>query len=207
MEDILDLYALAYNPQQPVVCLDEKGKELRLSQRESLPMEPGQPLREDCEYAREGSCNLFVMYEPHQGYRRVWPTERRCGRDIGAVFKAIVDEEYPAAEKVRVVCDNLNIHVTGSLYECYPPEEARRIASKLEFHYTPTHASWLNMVEIELGILDRECLKGRKGSLEEVARQVAAWEAERNSKRARISWQFTTAKARQKFHRFYPKLE
>ena len=207
MEDVLELYAQDYEAKRPLVCIDEKGKELQAEVRPSLEMQPGQPRRVDYEYRREGSCNIFVAYGVKQGWRKAWVTERRQALDMAAVFKELVDEIYPEAEVVRVVCDNLNIHGPGSLYERYEASEARRIARKLEFHYTPTHASWLNMVEIELGILDKQCLKGRKASVEEVRQAVEAWEGQRNAAQASIKWQFSCESARTKFQRFYPQLD
>lgn len=207
MEDVLELYGSEYEELRPVVCLDEKGKELCKTPRGELAMQRGQPKRVDYEYQREGSCNLFVAYQPQVGYRQVWVTARRQAQDIAAVFKALVDEVYPQAEVIRLVCDNLNIHTAASLYVAYPPEEARRIARKLEFHYTPTHASWLNMVEIELAVLEEQLLADRFESWQSVAEQVVAWQGRRNEAQAKIKWQFTCDKARTKFHRFYPKLD
>ena len=207
MEDVLKLYASEYDPSQPVVCIDEKGKELRGTPKGELAMAQGQTRRIDYEYQREGSCNLFVAYQPHKGYRKVWVTGRRQAVDWARMLKSLVDEVYPQASKIRVVCDNLNIHNTASLYVTYSPEEASRIADKLEFHYTPTHASWLNMVEIELGVLDHQALGGRFESMAKVAMQVRAWEERRNQAGAKIKWQFTCEKARVKFQRFYPKLD
>lgn len=206
MEDVLELYASEYEPKRPVVCLDEKGKELRKTRRGELALQTGQPRRVDYEYVREGSCNLFVVYQPHLGYRKIWVSARRQACDVAAVFKALVDEIYPQAEVIRLVCDNLNIHTPASLYVAYPPQEARRIARKLEFHYTPTHASWLNMVEIELAVLEEQLLSERFESMASVAQQSLAWESRRNAEGAKINWQFNCAKARTKFQRFYPML-
>lgn len=206
MEDVLELYGSEYDALRPVVCLDEKGKELCKTPKGELAMKKGQPKRVDYEYQHEGSCNLFVAYQPHQGFRQVWVTARRQAQDIAAVFKTLVDQIYPQAEVIRVVCDNLNIHNAASLYAAYPPQEARRLARKLEFHYTPTHASWLNMVEIELAVLEEQLLAERFEALQTVSGAVAAWQARRNRAQAKIDWQFSCTKARAKFQRFYPSL-
>lgn len=206
MEEVLELYEEPVDPRRPVVCLDEKGKELRQTPRGELAMAPGEAKRVDYEYKRQGSCNLFVAYQVQSGYRQVWVSARRQAEDIAPVFKALVDELYPQAEVIRLVCDNLNIHNASSLYTLYPPEEARRIARKLEFHYTPTHASWLNMVEIELAVLEKQLLSGRFESMQKVAEEVAVWQERRNAAKASIQWQFTNPKARAKLKRFYPLL-
>lgn len=204
MEEVLDLYAQA--PQKGVVYLavDEKGKELQSEIRQALPQEPGKPLRYDYSYQREGSCNLFVAYNWQSGQRHLQVTQRRRGEDWAAFLHYLATECYPEAEKLVLVCDNLNIHDSASLYECYPAQLARQIAGRLEFHYTPVHASWLNMAEIELSVLERQCLHRRFASLELVAREVAAWEAERNRVGAKISWQFTKEIAREKLKPAYP---
>lgn len=203
MEDVLDVYARPYNPKFPVVCLDEGAKELRSAPRGSLPMDQGQPEREDYEYERQGKANLFLSVEPLAGKRRVRVTDRHTGVDFAEELKCLVDEDYPEAETIVLVTDNLNIHTATCLYERFEPQEARRIAAKLEWHYTPEHGSWLNMAEIELSCLHRTCLS-RRIAPEQIKAEVAAWEKERNSAQTKIRWQFTAADARVKLRRLYP---
>ena len=204
MEDVLDLYAEAPDPRRPWVCFDEKPYQLLGDVRASLPTEPGKPQRIDYEYKREGTCNLFLIFDPHRAFRRLEVTERRTAIDFAHQMRWLVDEGYPEAEVIRVVLDNLNTHSAASLYEAYPPEEARRIARRLRFHYTPKHASWLNMAEIEFSVLERQCLGRRLPSRKRVAEEVGAWEAERNRTGATVNWRFTAADARVKLQRFYP---
>lgn len=170
-------------------------------------MKEGQPAREDYEYIHNGSCNLFVLYEVHTGYRHVKATRQRTAKDIAYFLKWLVDERYPEAEVVRVVCDNLPGHGKNCLYQTFEASQARRIAGKLEFHFTPKHASWLNMVEIEIGVLARQCLDRRMAEVEDVAKEVAAWEAKRNKQGIKIKWQFGCEQARVKLAHLYPKLE
>jgi len=158
MEDVLDLSAEPSDPQRPIVCMDERPYQLLEDVRESLPMEPGQPQRVDYEYKRHGACNLFLFFQPLRGWRAVHVTERRTNEDVARQMQRLVDEAFPEAEVIRVVLDNLNTHTPASLYQAFPPEEARRLTRKLEFHYTPKHGSWLNMAEIEFSILSRQCL-------------------------------------------------
>jgi transposase len=204
MEDLLDLYAEPYDPRRPVVCLDERPYALLGDVQDPLPMGPGQPQRVDYEYERHGSCNLFLVFQPLQGWRQVSVTERRTSEEFAWQIKRLVDEAFPEAKVIRVVLDNLNTHTPAALYQTFPPEEARRLTRKLEFHYTPKHASWLNMVEIEFSILARQCLNRRLPEREEVQREVQAWAEARNAARATVEWRFTTADARLKFHRLYP---
>lgn len=204
MEDILDLYAEAYDPRRPVVCFDERPYQLLGDKREPLPMEPGRPRREDYEYEREGSCNLFLTFQPLTGWRHVEVTKRRTSEDFARQMKWLVDEVFPEAEVIRVVLDNLNTHTPAALYQTFPPEEARRLTRKLAFHYTPKHGSWLNMVEIEFSVLARQCLKRRLPDVASVRREVEAWEEDRNAARATVAWRFTTTDARLKLHRLYP---
>lgn len=203
MEDVLDLYAEPEDPARPVVCFDERPCQLLEDVRQPLPAGPGQPERIDYEYKRSGTCNLFVMVQPLAGWRHVEVTERRTSEDFAHQMKALVDERLPDAQMIRVVLDNLNTHSPAALYQTYSPEEARRITRKLEFHYTPKHGSWLNMAEIELAILSRQCLKRRIPNTEVMGREVTAWQAERNEQKAKINWQFTTTDARTKLHRLY----
>ncbi len=204
MEDVLDLYAEPYDPKRPVVCFDERPYQLLGDKYDPLPMEPGQPQRVDYEYERQGRCNLFLLFQPLRGWRQVTVTERRTHEDFAWQMKALVDELFPEAEIIRVVLDNLNTHTPAALYQTFPPEEARRLTRKLDFHYTPKHGSWLNMVEIEFSILARQCLNRRLPDLDCVCREVEAWEEARNAARATVEWRFTTADARVKLHRLYP---
>ena len=204
MEEILELYELDYDQDHPQVCLDEKSKQLLLQTREPVPVQPGRVARQDYEYKRNGTLNLFVMVEPKGGYRHVMVTERRTDKDYAQVIKWLVDEGYPQAEYIDIVQDNLNTHKPASLYETFEPEEARRILRKVRFHFTPKHASWLNMAEIEIGAIAEECLKQRIGDKAELIKQVAAVEANRNKRGAMIKWQFTNVLARCKLHRLYP---
>ena len=187
-----------------MVCLDEASKQLIGETRQPLPAEPGQPERFDYEYERKGTANLFMVSEPLLGWRTVRVTERRTAKDLAEVLRWLVEDLHEEAEKVVVVMDNLNTHKLASLYEAFPPEQARRIAEKLEVHHTPKHGSWLNMAEIELSVLARQCLDQRLDSSEKVRQETEAWEFERNEQQVEIKWQFTTADARIKLHRLYP---
>lgn len=207
MEEVLELYEMDYDPLHPKVCLDEKSKQLLAQTRPSLPVAPGQVEREDHEYQRNGTVNLFVMVEPKGGYRHVIVTERRTDQDYAHSIKWLVDEGYPEAEYIDVIQDNLNTHKPASLYETFSPEEARRILRKVRFHFTPKHASWLNMAEIEIGVFEQLCLKRRISDKATLIRQVEAIEAERNRKGAMIHWQFTNVLARAKLHRLYPTID
>lgn len=206
MEDVLDLYAEPFDPRRPWVCFDEKPYQLLSEVRAPQPLAPGQPKRIDYEYKREGTCNVFLFLDPHRAWRRLEVSEQRTAVDFAHQMKWLVDEGYPEAEVIRVVLDNLNTHSVASLYQAFAPAEARRIARRLEFHYTPKHASWLNMAEIEFSVLERQCLDRRLPSREAVAQEVAAWEIDRNEAGATIHWRFTTADARTKLHRLYPSL-
>jgi hypothetical protein len=204
MEDVLDVYQRPYDPRYPQVCIDELHKELRSTPRGKLSLQPGQPVREDYEYRRHGACNLFMIVEPLTGFRAVWPTQQRTQLDFAAVLRQVVDDLYPEAEKVVLVTDNLNTHTPACLYARYAPEEAHRIAAKLEWHYTPEHGSWLNMAEIELSVLHRQCLNQRLPDLDTVTTLVEAWEQQRNHQQVGVDWRFTTADARIKLKRLYP---
>lgn len=204
MEDVLDVYCRPYDPRRPQVCLDEMSRQLLADTREPLPPAHGRPRREDYEYKREGTVNLFMCCEPLGGWRHVEVTERRTRVDWALVVKDLVDVHYPNAEQIILVMDNLNTHSPASLYEAFGPAEAKRIADKLEIHYTPKHGSWLDMAEIELSVLSRQCLGQRLPSKEAMATAVAAWELERNRVRAKINWRFTTADARIKLQHLYP---
>ena len=204
MEDVLDLYAEEYDARRPVVGFDETSKQLIAETRLPLPATAGRPERYDYEYSRQGVRNLFLFCEPRRGYRHVAVTEQRTMQHFARQMKWLVEVAYPEAEVIRVVLDNLNTHRAASLYETFTPEEARRLAKKLEFHYTPKHGSWLNIAEIELSVLSRQCLDRRIGDEETLKREVGKWEEERNAACAKIEWRFTTENARRKLHRLYP---
>lgn len=204
MEDLLDLYAEAYEPDFPVVCFDESPYQLISEVRQAIPAEPGKPARIDYEYRREGSCNLFLFFEPRSGWRHVKVTAQRTATDWAHCMKELVDEHYPNATVISVVLDNLNTHTPANLYATFPPAEARRLCSKLDFRYTPKHGSWLNMAECEFAVLHRQCLSSRIGSAELVQAKCAAWETARNAAKATVQWRFTCTKARSKLKRLYP---
>lgn len=204
MEDVLDLYAEAPDPKRPVVCFDESPVQLIGEVRQPIPAAPGQRERYDYEYRRNGTVNLFVVLDVHRPWRNVKVTERRAAQDYAQCMRELVDVHYPDAECIRVVQDNLSTHSGGALYQTFPPAEARRILRRLEFHYTPKHASWLNMVEIEIGVLRGQCLDRRIDNPKSLRREIAAWERQRNASKARIKWMFTTDKARAKMDRAYP---
>jgi hypothetical protein len=207
MEDVLDVYHRPYDEKRPMVCLDEASKQLIGEVIEPIPAEPGQPERFDYEYTRNGTANLFMISEPLLGWRAVHVTERRTALDFAEVVRWLVEEIHEEAEKVVLVMDNLNTHKLASLYEAFPPERARRIAERLEIHHTPKHGSWLNMAEIELSVLARQCLDRRMETREELEREVAVWEEERNERGVEVRWRFTTADARIKLRRLYPTIQ
>ena len=204
MEDMLDLYEEGYDPERLVVCFDETSKQLIADTKELIVAEPGRVQRYDYEYKRNGTRNLFVFAEPKGGWRHLEVTERRTSVDFAEQMRWLVDEAYPGVETIRLVLDNLNTHKLGSLYEAYEPSEARRIAKRLELHYTPKHGSWLNMAEIELSVFGRQCLRRRIGDEQTLRREIAALERERNATRATIDWRFTTQDARTKLRHIYP---
>lgn len=207
MEDVLDVYKRPYNPKRPMVCLDETSKQLIGETRTPVSASPGQPTRYDYEYKRNGVANLFMIFEPLIGKRHVKVTERRTKIDWAYCVREMVDQIYPDAEQIVLVMDNLNTHNKSSLYEAFEPAEAKRIADKLEIHYTPKHGSWLDMAEIELGILSRQCLSRRIGNMEQLKNEIAAWQAVRNAASAKVDWQFTTEDARIKLKKLYPSIE
>jgi DDE superfamily endonuclease len=207
MEDVLEVYARPYDPKRPQVCFDEGGKQLIGDVRPPLPVRPGSPRREDSEYERNGTANLFMAFEPLAGARRVEVTERRTSQDFARMMRRLVDEWYPQAEKVVLVLDNLSTHTPAALYEAFEPAEARRLVEKLEWHDTPKHGSWLNVAEMELSVLARQCLGRRIPDLGALRREVAAWERKRNAAVVKVDWQFTTADARVKLKRLYPIIE
>jgi hypothetical protein len=204
MEDVLDLYAQPYDASDPVVCFDETSKQMVKETRLPWPVEPGQPARYDYEYERNGVANLFMQFQPLTGWRHVEVTEHRAKRDFAGQMQQLVDVHFPRARRIRVVLDNLNTHTKASLYEAFEPQEAKRIADRLEFHYTPKHGSWLNMAEIELSVLTKQCLDRRIPDGEALTAEVAAWEGERNRQQATVNWRFKVTDARTKLKRLYP---
>ena len=204
MEDVLDVYCRALDEKRPLVCLDEASKQLLSDARPPAPMRAGQPARQDSEYVRNGTASLFMVSAPLLGWRHVEVTDRRTCRDFAQVIKTLVDEQFAEAEKVVLVMDNLNTHTLASLYTAFLPAEAKRLADKLEVHYTPRHGSWLNMAEIELSVLARQCLSERMDDKENLKEQVAAWQVRRNASAVTIDWRFTTEDARIKLKRLYP---
>jgi transposase len=206
MEDVLEVYHLPYDPKYPVVCMDESCKQLIGEVRTPIPCKPGQPARLDDEYVRNGVAQIFMEVEPLRGRRHVAVTERRTRKDWARQIKQMLDDRYPEATKVRLVMDNLNTHNVASLYETFAPCEARRLAERLEIHYTPKHGSWLNMAEIEFSVLKSQCLDRRIAELSTMQTEVATWEKNRNNMSKALDWQFTTDDARIRLKRLYPKL-
>ena len=204
MEDVLELYAEPPDPARPVICFDEAPRQLIGEERVPVPAEPGRPARRDYEYVRNGTANVFMFVDAHRPWRRAKVTDRRTAADFAECMRDLVDVHCPDAERIRVVLDNLSTHTMASLYDTFPPEEALRIAKRLEFHYTPKHASWLNMVEIEIGVMVHQCLDRRIPDKVQLSREVARWQARRNAERARIQWLFTVERAREKMGRAYP---
>jgi hypothetical protein len=204
MEDVLDVYTRPYDPSRPQVCFDERPVQLLADVREPTPVRPGASAREDYEYERKGTANLFLWYEPLRSYRHVEVTEHRRRDDWAHCIKDLVDVHYPDAKKIVLVMDNLNIHSPASLYVTFEPKEAKRLADKLEIHYTPKHGSWLDMAEIELAILASQCLDRRIPGIKVLATEIAAWVRDRNETTTAVNWRFTTADARIKLKRLYP---
>ena len=207
MEDVLEVYTRPYAPERPVVCLDETSKQLIGEVATPVPAAPGQSARSDYEYVRNGVANIFMVFEPLAGQREVEVTERRTRRDYAECLRQLSDELYSEAEKIVLVQDNLNTHSPASLYEAFEPAEAKRLADRFEFHYTPKHGSWLNMAEIELSILGRQCLSRRIDNADALRPETAAWEASRDSATATVDWQFRTEDARTKLKKLYPSLQ
>ena len=204
MEDLLTLYERPYDPKRPLICFDERPCQLIGDVVVPLPGGPGQPTREDSHYKRNGVCALFLAFDPHLGRRIIQVREHRTKQDYAGFMKALAEEHYPEAEQLVLVQDNLNTHSPGSFYQAFSPKEAFALTHRFEMHYTPTHGSWLNMAEIELSALSKQCLDRRIPEMETLARETAAWEEERNARGITVSWQFTTAKARDKFKKHYP---
>ena len=206
MEDVLDVYEMPYNPAIPVVCMDEKPYQLLGEVRDSWAMRPGDDKKVDSEYMRNGTCSIFAFIEPLGGMHHVSVREHRTAKDWAKEIKYLADVMYPDAEKIILVMDNLNTHAVSSLYKTFPPEEARRITKRLEIHYTPKHGSWLNIAEIELNVMTRQCLSRRISSIENLQSELSVWENERNNKQAGVNWQFKTSDARIKLTSLYPNL-
>ena len=204
MEDVLALYAEPPDPRRPVVCFDETPRQLIGETRVPIPPQPGTPRRVDYEYVRHGTANVFVFVDVHRPWRHAKVTDHRSGLDFAACMRDLVDAHYPEADRIRVVLDNLSTHTAAALYQAFEPAEARRILSRLEFHFTPKHASWLNMVEIEIGVMVRQCLNRRIPEKAILVAEIAAWEQRRNAEHAGITWLFTVDRARQKLGRLYP---
>jgi hypothetical protein len=204
MEQILDLYAEPYDPQRPQLCVDEMPYQLLADVQQALPPKPGKPRRQDYEYAREGTCNVFLAFEPLTGKRYVAGKETRKHADFAHFMQALANTHYPDAQEIQVVLDNLSTHTPVAFYQTFAPQEARALTQKLAFHYTPVHGSWLNMAECEFSALSRQCLKQRIATQEQLDQIAQHWAKQRTAKRLTVNWQFTTDKAREKFKRFYP---
>ena len=207
MEDVLILYTRPYDPKRPQLCMDETSKQLLAEVQDPLPMKPGRPRRYDYEYDREGVANLFMFSEPLAGKRQVKVTDQRTKKDWAVAMRELSDVHYPGAEKFVIVMDNLNTHSSSSFYETFAPEEARRLTNRFELHYTPKHGSWLDMAEIELSVLGRQCLNRRIPDKATLITEVNAWVEERNAQIVKVLWRFTTADARIKLKSLYPKIE
>jgi hypothetical protein len=207
MEEVLDVYTQPHNSEKLLVCLDESSKQLVAETREPLPMKTGQPERVDYEYERNGTANLFMLFAPLEGWRHVEVTERRTAIDYAHILKDLSDIHFPHAKKIVLVQDNLNTHAKSSLYEAFPPAEARRLAERFEWHYTPKHGSWLNMAESELGVLSTQCLDRRIPDKDTLTSEITAWQNKRNATHIKADWRFTTADARIKLKRLYPRFE
>ena len=205
MEEVLDVYTRPHDPEKPLVCLDEGSKQLVSETRTPLPMTPGQPLRVDYEYERNGTANMFMLFAPLEGFRHVEVTDRRTAIDYAKILKDLSDIHFPHAKKIVLVQDNLNTHSKASLYEAFPPAEAKRLAERFEWNYTPKHGSWLNMAESELGVLASQCLDRRIPDKETLTKEVAAWQDSRNKNHTKANWRFTTADARIKLKHLYPR--
>jgi hypothetical protein len=207
MEDVLEVYQMPYDPQVPMVCMDEQPVQLIKETRPPLPAAPGKPEKVDYEYARNGTANIFMFTEPLNGTRHVRVTEHRTAVDWANEIRDLLEGRYPEAARVRLVCDNLNTHGMGSLYEAFPPEQARRLASRLDLHHTPKHGSWLNIAEIELSVLTMQCLDRRIPDIETLTKETQQWEQRRNASQKGVDWQFSTLDARIKLKRLYPQIQ
>jgi len=206
MEDVLEVYKLPYNEQRPVVCFDETNRQLIGETREPRPARPAEAALYDYEYVRNGVANLFMMFEPLAARRKVAVTERRTREDFAHCLRDLSEQHYPDAEKIILVMDNLNTHSLASLYAAFEPDEARRLCERFEIHYTPKHGSWLNMAELEIGVMSRQCLGRRIATMDKMAGEVQAWVTQRNNQKTTVHWQFTTADARVKLQHLYPRI-
>jgi hypothetical protein len=206
MEDVLDVYAAEHTEDEPLICMDEASKQLLEDGMPSLPVAPGRPCREDYHYERHGTQALFMFFNPLSGWRRVSCRDSRTRIDWAEEMRQLLEEDYPRARRIKLVCDNLNTHGIASLYEAFTAAEAHALKQRLEIHYTPRSGSWLNVAEIELGVLSRQCLNRRIPTAAELRTEIAAWQADRNATRSKVRWQFTTDDARRKLHRLYPQL-
>ena len=206
MEDVLEVYKLPYDEKQPVICLDETNRQLIGETREALPVKPGQAALYDYEYVRNGAANLFMMFQPLAARREVMVSERRTQEDFARCLRNIAEVQYPDAQKIILVMDNLNTHSLASLYTAFEPETARRLCERFEIHYTPKHGSWLNMAELEISVMSRQCLSQRIAAIGKMDSEVQSWVKQRNSQRSTVNWQFTTADARTKLRHLYPKI-
>ena len=207
MEDVLDVYRRPYDPLRPVVCLDEQPTQLIGETRTPIPTQPGQPQRDDYEYERIGTANHFMLVEPLGGWRKVNVRETKTAVDLASEIKELLDVDYPHAEKVVLIWDNLNTHAPASLYKAFPPEEAHRLLNRLEIHYTPKHGSWLDIAEIELSVFTKQCLARRIDDIDTLRREAKAWAERRNASQTGVDWQFTTEDARIKLKRLYPQVK
>lgn len=206
MEDVLDIYEAPHSEDEPLICMDEAAKQLLRDEIESLPMEPGKPLREDYHYERRGVQAIFMFFDPNRGWRRTSSRDSRTRVDWAEEVRTLLDEDYPHAKKVKLVCDNLNTHTIASLYHAFPAEEAHRLARRLEIHYTPRNGSWLNVAEIELSVLSRQCLDRRIGSAKQLASEIETWCSSRNADHSKVNWTFTTNDARKVLRHLYPQV-
>jgi hypothetical protein len=204
MEDVLDVYAAEHSEEEPLICMDEASKQLLRDERPAEPLAPGRPAREDYHYERRGVQSIFMFFDPLRGWRRVSCRDSRTRVDWADEIRRLLEEDYPHAKKIKLVCDNLNTHDIASLYVAFSADEAHRLRQRLEIHYTPRSGSWLNVAEIELGALSRQCLDRRIGSADELAREVAAWQVARNADGSTVKWRFTTADARIRLRHLYP---
>ena len=206
MEEVLDVYTSAHSPDEPLICMDEASKQLLCDTEPPLPMKSGKPPREDYHYERRGTQAIFLFFNPLAGQRRVSCRDSRTRVDWAEEVRQLLDEDYPQARKVKLVCDNLNTHSKASLYEAFPAAEAHRLAQRLEVVYTPRNGSWLNVAEIELSVLSKQCLDRRIGSPEQLRKELTAWQRQRNATHSRVHWRFTIDDARTRLHRLYPQL-
>jgi hypothetical protein len=204
MEEVLDVYTAPHTPEEPLICMDEAAKQLVRDERASLPMAPGQPQREDYHYERRDTAAIFLFFDPLRGWRRSSARDSRTRVDWAEEVRRLLEEDYPQAPRVHLVCDNLNTHGIPSLYEAFPAEQAHRLARRLQIHYTPRHGSWLNMAEIELSVMARQCLDRRLGDAARLRSELSAWDAQRNREASKVTWRMTTADARVRLHRLYP---